>query len=62
MNLEKIEGKYWLKDREGEKVAFNFPVDAREAMSRVGEDGQPLFFMIEEEVTEVKEEEVPTEE
>jgi hypothetical protein len=50
MKFEKINGKYWLKNREGEEVGFNFPVDAREALNILGEDGKPIYRRLEDEI------------
>ena len=49
MKFEKIDGKYWLKNKEGEKVAFSCPVDAREALLSKDEDGKPRYYTLEDE-------------
>lgn len=49
MKFEKIDGKYWLKNKDGEKVAFSFPVDAREALLLKDEDGKPRYYTLEDE-------------
>jgi hypothetical protein len=37
------EGLIILKDREGDDVGFRFPIDAREALSKVDEDGEARY-------------------
>ncbi|MFW9871960.1 MAG: hypothetical protein ACFFG0_02585 [Candidatus Thorarchaeota archaeon] len=44
-----INGKIVLKDAKGKEVLFDFPVDARQALELVDEDGGQRYFLPEPE-------------